>query len=126
MTDQFVDVCKQFMKCSYKDFVICTNFNSASNSYCLTNQGKVLQVQNIICVDSKTYLVVKYFQSYDSLYKYPLDSKDLKIFVLANLNPKLELCPMNEVASKCIVLFSKDQNNKCAISFPIIHTREEI
>ncbi|KAJ8937837.1 hypothetical protein NQ314_011698 [Rhamnusium bicolor] len=115
--------CKQFKKCLFRDSVICTHSYSPANSYCLTNKDKVMQVQNIALIQNNTFIIGNYFQSYDSLYKYPLDSKDLNIYVLTYLLPNLEICPFNEVIAKCLVLPSE---NGSWVSFPIIHTCEEI
>ncbi|KAB0795060.1 hypothetical protein PPYR_11899 [Photinus pyralis] len=117
------DNCKQFLKCFHKGFEICVHSYSKANSYCITNKGKVLQIQNIILMQDNILIVGKFFQTYNSIYTYPLNSKDLNIYLLSDLSHNIEISSLDEVMGKCLVLPAK--NNNWA-SFPLIHTFDEI
>lgn len=110
--------CKQFKQIKHGDFTICTNSHSSANSYCLMRNNILVQVQNIIVTSQETFIVGRYFTAYDSLYKYPLDSKELNIYVTKNLSHKSEILSSHDIIAKCIVFPSDDS----WVSFPIIHT----
>lgn len=97
----------------------CTH--SLTDSYCLIRHTLLVKVHNIIKGESDTVIVGKQFNTYDSLYKYPLESKELSIFVASDLSDKLKIWPVNEITAKCIV-FPCNNKNKSWVSFPIIHT----
>lgn len=79
----------------------------------------LVQVQNIIVINlQEAFIVGKYFKSYDSLYKYPLDSKELNIYVVKNLTIESEILSFYDILTKCMV-FPFDN---CWVSVPIIHT----
>ncbi|KAB0790497.1 hypothetical protein PPYR_15104 [Photinus pyralis] len=115
--------CMQFSKYNQGNFIICTYSYSSANSYVLTNERKLLQVENIIVIKNETFIVGKYFQAYDSLYKYPLDSNTLDIYVISHLSPSLHVCCATELVAKCLV-FPIEEGVK--VSFPIIHSYEEV
>lgn len=111
--------CKQFKKFLFGDSTISTNSYSSANSYCLMRNNILVQIQNIIVINTQeAFIVGKYFTSYDSLYKYPLDSKELNIYVVKKLTNESEIWPFHDILAKCIV-FPFDN---CWVSFPIIHT----
>lgn len=112
--------CKQFKILNFDNFIVCTHFYSEADSYCLIRRIILVEVHNIIKQESDTAIVGKQFNTYDSLYKYPLESKELNIFVASDLSDKLQIWPVNEITTKCIVF--PFNNQESWVSFPIIHT----
>ncbi|XP_070152508.1 uncharacterized protein [Polyergus mexicanus] len=94
--------CKQFKKFKHGDFTITTHSYSSVNSYCLMKNNMLIQIQNVISLQ-EIFVVGKYFTSYDSLYKYPLDSKELNIYVVKNLTHESDIWPFHDILAKCIV-----------------------
>lgn len=78
--------CKQFEQIIYKKIKFAIHKRSKPNSYFLTNDNHVVQINNILLNnEEKLFLIGKEFMSYSSLYTYPVDSKLLQIFLVSSL-----------------------------------------
>lgn len=112
--------CKQFKMLNFGNFILCSYSYSKADAYCLIKHSILVVVQNIIKTESDTIIVGNQFNKYDSLYDYPLESKELNIFVSSDLSDKLQTWPVTEITAKCIVFPINHQ--KSWVSFPVIHT----
>lgn len=75
--------CKQFEQVIYKKFKFSTYRKSEQNSYFLSKDNAVVQINNILVnTEGEFFIIGKAFIAYSSLYTYPIDSKLLQIFVL--------------------------------------------
>lgn len=112
--------CKQFKQVVFNGFKLSGQKYSKSNSYCITKEEKVIQIHNIISIGSDINIVGMEFLSYDSLYTYPIDSKELCIFTVSNLSA-LRSWPLNVVSGKCMLLHLPNSADTF-VSFPLLHT----
>lgn len=68
-------------------------------------------IQNIIETENKDICIIyKYFQRKENFFTYPVDSKDIGIYLLSNLSDNLKMCFFNEVHFKYFLMpFSKNK-----------------
>lgn len=112
-------ICKQYKKLVYKKCIFCISSYSLPDAYLLTKGNKVIRIDNIIInSENETFLLGKQFQSYNSFYNYPINSKLLNIYVLNRLSLNLEVWSIDSIMAKVIIL---PLENKC-VCFPIIHS----
>lgn len=100
----------------------CIRSYSIADSYFITKDKRVVQIENIILnSENETLLLAREFTSYDSFYYYPLDSKLLNIFVLNKLSQELDTWTLECIMAK-VMLFPFNGNDGKWVCFPIIHT----
>lgn len=118
--------CRQYKQLMYKDCTFSLFSHSPSNSYFLTNNSQIIQIQNIILNrKNEVNIIGKKFLSYESLYTYPICSKMLQIYTLKTLSAELEVWEVNSIKAKCMVLPYSCNNQSCWASFPLVHTFKE-
>lgn len=109
---------KQYNKIFFQNVKFCTYYYSRNNSYCLSEEKKVLQIHNILVYsETNIIFICKQFLSYKSLFTYPFDSSNLQIFVVDNLSVLIEI-NITDILTKCIVFPLKDNT---LASFPLLH-----
>ncbi|XP_057671397.1 uncharacterized protein LOC130903307 [Diorhabda carinulata] len=110
--------CKQYKKLHYKDFIFSIASYSEANCFCLTLEGLVFKIENIV-VDNNgaVFILGRRFQDYRSFYKYPVDSKEFYVYRIQNLSEYIELLHCHKVFSKCIVFPFKQE----WLSFSLLH-----
>lgn len=107
----------QFKKVQMKNFILTIHQYSQSDSYCLIN-NKLIQIKNFVLeINGNTSIIGKEFKSYTSLYHYPLESSDLSISIVSNLNNFNDIYNLKDVECKCIVL---ELEGKC-MCFPLLY-----
>lgn len=118
-SDKIKFSCKQYKKLRYKDFQFCIFSHSEANCFCLTTKGLVIKIQNIVVdSDDVIYILGNRFQTYNSFFKYPIDSKKLNICRIEDLSQNVELWPRDQIVSKCVVFPLHD---RAWVSLPLLH-----
>ncbi|XP_057668045.1 uncharacterized protein LOC130901016 [Diorhabda carinulata] len=105
--------CKQYKKLHYKDFIFSIASYSEANCFCLTLEGLVFKIENVVDNNGAVFILGRRFQDYRSFYKYPVDSKEF----IQNLSEYIELLHCHKVFSKCIVFPFKQE----WLSFSLLH-----
>ncbi|KAB0790109.1 hypothetical protein PPYR_15576, partial [Photinus pyralis] len=97
---------RQYKKIHWKDITISVKSHSIADCYCLTKQKTVVQIENILaCINRKnTFFIVSEFEKYDSLYHYPINSKQLYIYKMKNLSTNMKIISHIDIQAKCIVI----------------------
>lgn len=116
---QFILLCKQFRQMAFNGFKLSCQKYSKANSYCIIKEKKVVEVQNIISIDSNITIGME-FLSFNSSYTYPIDSKELSIFIVTDLS-ELQSWPLNDVKGKCI-LRPLPNSADIFVSLHLLHT----
>lgn len=115
---------KMFKKMKFTDFTLKIHLYSSADCYCLMEGDTVLQVHNILVHNSHSDNILlhgKQFQSYKSLYTYPLDSKALKIFIVGQLSSSFIVLSPKNIISKCMLFPFENQS---WVSIPLVHALE--
>lgn len=113
---------KQFKKMVGTNFTLSVTSHSFANSYFMTKSGDVAEINNICTTtDGNIFLIGKKFLNYESYYVYPLDSKDLDIFVVSNLSQMFESWSVSDIKNKCFLFPNKLIDKKNFITFPLLH-----
>lgn len=114
-------VVKQYKKMLYKNLTFCISSYSCADAYCMMKNNLVVEIHNI-CINKngETIVVGKQFMMYKPLYTYPIDSRDLSIYVVNDLSDLLAWNIL-DISSKCIV-FPNKPDNLSYVSFPLLHT----
>lgn len=87
------------------------------DNFCKINDGKVIQIHNIVNYNSKVYILGKYYKSVKDAYTYPVKSSLLGIEKLSKLS-SLKAWPADLFVKKCY--FMPDSVSS-GISVPILH-----
>jgi len=96
--------------------------DSNADCYCLIKENILIKILNIIKLNNNIFLIGKRFVSCDSLYKYPFDSKKLKIFISHAISDEDEIWPIDLISAKCMVFPYYKKSRKYWVSFPLIHS----
>lgn len=112
-----LNIHKQYKKLIYKKCLFCISGYSLSDSYLLTNENKVIRIENITNSENNIFASKK-IPVYNSFYNYPIESKLLNIYLLSRLSLNLEVWPIESIMAKVIILPFKDKY----VCFPIIHS----
>lgn len=96
------------------------NIRSLSDSYILTNTGKIVQVRNFAhnCSTKELLIIGFEFLNKRPFYDKPIKSTKLSIFIVQNLSKNLKYWKITEIKSKIILFFVKER----CIAFPILHS----
>lgn len=91
--------------------------NKDSDSYFGTNYGHIVKVVNIVKGESVICLG-KYFTEKKNLYKTPIKSSKLGIFIVNNLSTTINTDSLNEISIKYILFNLKNEK----IAMLLFHT----
>lgn len=107
---------KAYLKCTKSH----TGYSACDK--CMDKQYKLLQIYNILSNrNNNVWLVCKQFRSQESLYTYPLDSRELNIFIINDLMQCCITVPLNDIIAKCFV-FPLDKSDSKFVSFPLLNS----
>lgn len=111
---------KQFKKIIFlqKKLTFTKNSHSSRDSYFITKDFIVVEIQNIVKTDEGIFLIGRQFLDYSDLYDYPLHSSELNIHIVSKLDTSLSKWSLNSVKSKCILLPYKKEK---FVALPLIH-----
>lgn len=111
--------CKQYKKFVYFDVEFCINSYSFADSYCMSKQNDIIQIQNVVLSSTgDSMLVGKKFLSCKSLYNYPIQSDLLNIHIVKQLSHEIFTLSISDIQCKCLVTpFKHDW-----VCFPLIHS----
>lgn len=93
---------------------------ASSKDDCIVIDGKIASVQNIVAYDGREYAMYQEYKVKEALYSYPLDSRELGIYIVSHLCPVLHSVEIVKPVKKCVRL---PLGNKFAV-FPLPHTNE--
>ena len=105
---------QQYRLCKTSDFIL--KLSDADNCICIRDR-LVGRVQNILKAGSECMVIYEEFLELECLFDYPLDSKQIGIYVASRLSGKLGVCPVASV-KKCVCL---PLDGKYAV-IPLLHT----
>ncbi len=89
------------------------------NGYFITNDRRVAVLKNIVIRDNNVVLFIgNCFTVYENLYDYPINSSELGIFKVRELNLNREVFPLENILGKCWLLEDGDS----FVSIPLVHT----
>lgn len=110
----------QYQTIYLKRFVIKTK--RASDSYILTKEDNVVQVNNIATErnTNDTVLIGKMFKVKKPFYEQPIDSSMFHIYIVSELDDIYKFWCLKDVKKKMILLKHKNNN----IAMPVIHSNE--
>lgn len=91
---------------------------TSSKDDCIVIDGNVVSVQNIVSHEDKVYAMYQEYRVKEALYSYPLDSRELGIYIVSHLSPVMHCVEMVKPVQKCVRLPLGD---KFAV-FPLPHT----
>lgn len=111
--------CKQYKMFTHKSMLYTVMSHSVKDAYLLTNDYRVMQVNNIL-VDpyENVCFVGQYFSTCGSFYDNPFESTRLQIFTVKNLSEINTTVELDKVVAKCM-LFPIDRD--VWVSFPLLH-----
>lgn len=114
-------ITKQYKKIFYNNFTLSVKSYSMKDAYCMTKKGLVIEIHHI-CTDinDEMHIIGKQFLNYKSLYNYPINSKDINIYVISDVSD-LQVWKISEVLAKCMV-FPNGMNSLNFVSIPLLHT----
>lgn len=90
----------------------------SSKDDCIAIRGKVISVKNIIAYGGKEYVMFQEYREKEALYTYPLDSRNMGVFIVSNLSTVMHFTELTKPWQKCVRLPLGD---KFAV-FPLTHT----
>lgn len=109
-----LDVHKQFKKFVFQGFSFCSKTYSSADSYFISKDHKVIQIENII-IDSKhnTHIIGKQFMQYRNYYDYPIESSLLDIYVV-KIQSDTNVWSSNDILTKCLLVpYNSDSEWVC-------------
>ena len=112
---------KRFLNRKYlefKSFTIVTGSIGAADNCILLKDGSLAIVEDIILND-RYFFKCKKFKFLKDLFKTPIESRKVGIFVVWSLDLNGKLVPVDDLHSKCVLLPMKE-DNYCALK--LIHT----
>ena len=92
--------CSQYGLVHMNRFVIATS----RGDNCILVGSEICVVKNIIQCESGVYFVYTIFKQSESLFDYPLDSRQLTIYKVSNLHDHLHLAPIESIMGKYVLL----------------------
>ncbi|CAH1106470.1 unnamed protein product [Psylliodes chrysocephalus] len=114
-----LNICKKVV---FGNFTFCTKNHSSADSYFISTDHKVVQVENIITnSENCTILIGKEFMDYSDYYNYPFESSCLDIFIIRSLDNVNQFWPINKILAKCLVIPSY-RKQKELVCFPLVHS----
>lgn len=114
---------KEYKKISLSGLQLTIHSYANADSYCLTQGNLVVQINNILEKNSDIVFIGKSFENYNSLYKYPFDSKILNIYVISKLSA-LQCWSLKQIQAKCLVF--PMENTESFVSFPLLHSYKNV
>ena len=112
---QGIPVCDKFKELHIPDFII----TLAPRNNCLTINGDVVLVRNILSIESKFSIVYQRFCDQSSFFVYPVRSDFLGIYRVWNLDSEFRIGPVDDIASKNVIMPHKE----CFVVVPLIHSK---
>lgn len=103
--------CDQYKKLSFHHVVF--SISSNADCYCLIKSDIIRKILNIIKMNNNIFFIGNRFVNYESLYKYPFDSKKLKIFISHAISDVNEIWPIDLITAKCIIFPYHKKSQKC-------------
>lgn len=94
------------------------NIAVGKESFFLTNSGEVAKCLNIVQSQNHIIIIGRIFESKSALYKNPIDSKLLNIFIVDSPSKNLKHWNYFEISKKVMLL----THNNILIAMPLIHT----
>lgn len=87
---------------------------------CVLIANKVALVRNILCeaVENDKFVVYEEFLHAENFFENPLQSKDLRIFLVSDMSGEFKCCKLSDISCKCVLLPFKDS----FVSIPLLHT----
>jgi hypothetical protein len=93
--------------------------NSGDNCIGYGSNKHIGLVQNIFSDGTQTYLLVKRFKKLEAAFQEPLLSTDIDIHILSELSKSYEVCQLDDVKRKYVLLPLKDGDERMCI--PLLH-----
>lgn len=112
--------CKQYKKVTFHDIVF--SIDSSVDCYCIITENILIRILNIIQLNDNIFFIGTAFKGCEPLYKYPLDSRKLKICIYHTISDEIKIWPLNLIIAKCIVFSYCKKSQNCWVSFPLIHS----
>lgn len=118
---QGIPILKQYAKLNFGDSKFCTKNHSSSDSYFLTSDNSVVQIENILLsTNSKILILGRQFTSSESFYNYPIDSKIINISIVSNLSASMNIWSIENLVGKVMLL--PNTSDKKWLCLPMLHT----
>uniref|UniRef100_A0A1Y1L231 DUF4218 domain-containing protein n=1 Tax=Photinus pyralis TaxID=7054 RepID=A0A1Y1L231_PHOPY len=118
-----INFVRQYKKVYMQHLMLTSVSYSIANCYCSV-ENCIIQIHNILKHNNNSISIIgKKFLTKRSLYKYPIDSQLLKVFVVGNLDNVLNIWSNTDSIIKCFMLPYNTDNNEW-VSMPIIHSME--
>ena len=87
----------------------CYTYSASNSDGCtLLHNDKIILICNIVASDNIMVVIGQVFNSMKRFYSYPCDSRDLKVYRVAQLSDRFYSFPLSYVVKKCILLPHKD------------------
>lgn len=117
-----LNISQQFRKVNFKGFLLSTNNYAQADSYFISKESILVQIQNIVVDrENNTLIIGKKFNSHDSYYKYPFASSYLDIFLVCGLSEILDVWSFKDIKAKAMVIPSENSPDHW-VCFPLVHT----
>lgn len=84
-----------------------------------TSNKHIGLVKNIFSDETRTYLLVKRFKKLESAFNEPLLSTDIDIHILSDISKSYEVCKLDDVTRKYVLLPLNDGDKRMGI--PLLH-----
>lgn len=103
----------QYKEASLPDFCV----KVFTGDDCISYNGMVGVVRNIIVIDGDSYLVYNEFTHSSSFFDYPLNSCEIGVFLLTDLSQELKCIKMDETVTKYVLLPFRN----AFVGMPLLH-----
>jgi len=104
----------QYRECDVNGYKLKAN---SKDGAILLSSGEIAVVKNIICHETKTYVVYQQFMSRRSLHSYPFSSSDIDVCTVSNLSPRLRTVSRSQIESKSVCMPLKDGREFAVIPY---------
>jgi len=92
---------------------------TTNNNCILTKNGEVGRVQNILKINSDIFFAYRKFGKIQNCFEYPMQSREIDIFVVSRLQQELLICSLQEMSCKCVCL--PDEGGQVFTIVPLLH-----
>ena len=99
-------------------YAMSIHLHSPQDSYCLTKDKSVVQIQNLLVENNELYILGLKFVEKMDFFKYPFRSSNIDMYLLKKLGTEYCKIPLVHIVSKCILLPFRDNY---FVSIPILH-----
>lgn len=101
-----------------KRFLSCEQFDKANCCVLLENKSYIV-IEIFVEIDNKPFIVGKMYSDPTNFITHPLDSSDIGISKVSQLELESQIWPLREISNKCFrVPFSHDENS--FLVYPLI------